>query len=53
MVASIQNEEQDRITSPQHPDIQTGLVSPPEPRIRYYKYEQEKEMSVWDAENEI
>ena len=53
VVAIIQNAEQSRIPSPPRPDIQIGQVSPHDSRIRYYKYEQEREMSVWDAENEI
>ena len=53
VVAIIQNAEQSRIPSPPRPDIQIGQVSPPDSRIRYYKYKQEREMSVWDAENEI
>ena len=52
-VALIQNAEQSRIPSPPRPDLQLGQVSPPDPRIRYFEYEQEREMSVWDAENEI
>ena len=53
VVALIQNAEQSRIPSPPRPDLQLGQVSPPDPRIRYFEYEQEREMSVWDAENEI
>ena len=53
VVALIQNAEQSRIPSPPSPDLQMGQLSPPDSRIRYYEYEQEREMSVWDAENEI
>ena len=53
VVALIQDAEQSRIPSPPRPDLQLGQTSPPDPRIRYYEYEQEREMSVWDAENEI
>ena len=53
VVALIQSAEQSRVPSPSIPDIQIGQVSPPDSRICYYEYEQEREMSVWDAENEI
>ena len=53
VVALIQSAEQSRVPFPPRPDIQIGQVSPPDSRIRYYEYEQEREMSVWDAENEI
>ena len=53
VVALIQDAEQSRIPSPPRPDLQLGQTSPPDSRIRYYEYEQEHEMSVWDAENEI
>ena len=53
VVALIQNAEQSRILSPPRPDIQIGQTSSPDSRIRYYEYEQERELSVWDAENEI
>ena len=53
VVALIQTAEQSRIPSPPRPDLQLGQVSPPDTRIRYFEYEQEREMSVWDAENEI
>ena len=53
VVALIQSAEQSRVPSPPRPDIKIGQVSPPDPRVRYYEYEQEREMSVWDAENEI
>ena len=53
VVELIQNAEQVQIPSPPRPDIQIGSISPPDPRIRYYEYKQEKEMSVRDAENEI
>ena len=53
VVALIQNAEQSRVPSPSRPDIQIGQVSPPDSRIRYYEHEQEREMSVWDAENEL
>ena len=53
VVALIQTAEQSRIPSPPRPDLQLGQVSPPDPRVRYFEYEQEREMSVWDAENEI
>ena len=53
VVALIQNAEQIRISSPPRPDIQIGQVSPTDPRTRYYEYEQERKMSVWDAVNEI
>ena len=52
-VALIQDAEQSRIPSPPRPDIQIGQTSPPDSRIRYYECEQERELSVWDAENEI
>ena len=51
VVALIQDAEQSRVPSPPRPDIQP--TSPPDSRIRYYEYEQERELSVWDAENEI
>ena len=53
VVAPIQDAEQSRIPSPPRPDIQKGQTSPPDSRIRYYEHEQERELSVWDAENEI
>ena len=53
VVELIQNAAQVRIPSPPLPVIQIGHISPPDPRIRYNEYKQEKEMSVWDAENEI
>ena len=53
VVALIQTAEQSRIPSPPRPDLQLGQVSPLDPRVRYFEYEQEREMSVWDAENEI
>ena len=53
VVALIQDAEQSRIPSPPRPDLQLGQVSPSDPGIRYFEYEQEREMSVWDAENEI
>ena len=53
VVALIQSAEQSRIPSPPRPDLQLGQVSLPDPKIRYFEYEQEREMSVWDAENEI
>ena len=53
VVALIQDAEQSRIPSPPRPDLQSGQVSPSDPGTRYYEYEQEREMSVWDAENEI
>ena len=53
VVALIQDAEQSRIPSPPRPDLQLGQTSPPDSRIRYYEYEQKREMSVWDAENEI
>ena len=53
VVALIQSAEQSRVPSPPRPDIQSGQVSPPDSRIRYYEYEHEREMLVWDAENEI
>ena len=53
VVALIQSAEQPRVPSPPRPDIQIGQVSPPDSRIRYYENEQEKKMSVWDAEKEI
>ena len=49
----IQSAEHSRIPSPPRPDIQIGQVSPPDSRVRYHEYEQERELSVWDAENEI
>ena len=49
----IQNAEQVRSPSPPRPDIQMGQVSPFDPRTRYYENEQEREISVWEAENEI
>ena len=53
VVTLIQTAEQSRIPSPPQPDLKLGQVSPPDPRVRYFEYEQEREMSVWDAENEI
>ena len=53
VVTLIQNAEKSRIPSPPRPDIQIGQASPPDSRVRYYEYEQERELSVWDAENEI
>ena len=53
VVDLIQSAEQSRDPSPPRPDIEIGQVSPPDSRIRYYEYEQKREMSVWDAENEI
>ena len=53
VVALIQNAKQSRIPSPPRPDLQLGQVSPSDSRIRYFEYEQEREISVWDAENEI
>ena len=53
VVALIQDAEQSRIPSPPRPDIQIGQSSPPDSRIKYYEYEQERELSVWDAENKI
>ena len=53
VVAMIQSAEHSRIPSPPRPDIQIGQVSPPDSRVRYHEYEQERELSVWDAENEI
>ena len=53
VVALIQDAEQSRTPSPPRPDLQLGQTSPPDSRIRYYEYEQEREMSVCDAENEI
>ena len=53
VVAMIQNAEQSRIPSPPRPDIQIGQASRTDSRVRYYEYEQERELSVWDAENEI
>ena len=53
VVTLIQKAEQSRIPSPPRPDLQLGQVSPPDPRVRYFEYEQEREISVWDAENEI
>ena len=53
VVALIQDAEQSRTPPPPGPDIQIGQTSPPDSRIRYYEYEQERELSVWDAENEI
>ena len=53
VVTMIQNAEQSRILSPPRPDIQIGQASPPDSRVRYHEYEQEREFSVWDAENEI
>ena len=52
-VALIQDAEQSRIPSPPRPDLQLGQTSSPDSRIGYYDYEQEREISVWDAENEI
>ena len=53
VVALIQDAEQSRIPSPPRPNLQLGQVSPSDPRTRYFEYKQEREMSVWDAENEI
>ena len=53
VVALIQRKKQSRVPSPPRPDIRIGQVSPPDSQIRCYEYEQEREMSVWDAENEI
>ena len=53
VVELIQNAEQVGIPSPPRQDIHIGHVSPPDPRITYYEFEQEREMSVCDAENEI
>ena len=53
VVALTQDAEQSKIPSPPRPDIQIGQTSPPDSRISYYEYEQERELSVWDAENEI
>ena len=53
VVALIQSAEQSRVPSPPRPDIQIGQVSSPNSRIHHYEYEREREMSVWDAENEI
>ena len=53
VVALMQDAEQSRIPSPPRSDIQIGQTSPPDSRIRYYEFEQERELSVWDAENEI
>ena len=53
VVAMIQSAEHSRIPSPPRPEIQIGQVSPPDLRVRYHEYEQERELSVWDAENEI
>ena len=53
VVTMIQNAEQSRVPSPPRPDIQIVQVSPPDSRVRYYEFEQERELSVWDAENEI
>ena len=51
--AMIQSAEHSRNPSPPRPEIQIGQVSPPDSRVRYHEYEQERELSVWDAENEI
>ena len=51
VVALIQDAEQSRISSPPRPDIQIAQTSPPDSRIRFYEYEQERELSVRDAEN--
>ena len=53
VVALIQDAEHSRVPSPPRPDIQIGHTSPPDSRIGYYEYEQERELSVWDAEIEI
>ena len=53
VVALIQNAERSRNPSPPRPDLQLGQVSPSDPGIRYIEYEQEREMSVWYAENEV
>ena len=53
VVALIQDADQLRIPSLPRPDIQIGQTSPPDSGIRYYEYEQERELSFWDAENEI
>ena len=53
VVALIQDAEHSRVPSPPRPDIQIGQTSPPDSRIRYNEYEQERDLSVWDAENEI
>ena len=53
VVALIQDAQQSRFPSPPQPDLHLGQVSPSDPRTRYFEYEQEREMSVWDAENEI
>ena len=42
VVALIQNAEQSGIPSPPRPDIQLGQVSPSDPGIRYFEYEQER-----------
>ena len=47
VVALIQDAEHSRVPSPPRADIQIGQTSPPDPRIRYYEYEQERELSVW------
>ena len=52
VVALIQDAEKSRIPSPPRPDLHLGQTSPPDSRIRY-EYEQEREISVWAAENEI
>ena len=53
VVTLIQDADESRIPSPPSPDIQIGQTSPLDSRIRYYEHEQERELSVWDAENEI
>ena len=53
VVALIQDADQSKVPSPPRPAIQIGQTSPPGSRIRYYEYEQERELSVWDVENEI
>ena len=53
MVALIQDDENSIIPSPPRPDLQLGQVSPSDDEVRYIEYEKEREMSVWDAENEI
>ena len=53
MVELIQSAEHHRIPSPPRADIQIGSVSPSDPRNRYQDYEQEREISVWYAENEL
>ena len=53
VVALIQDAKHSRVPSPPRPDIQIGQTSTLHPRIRYYEYEQERELSGWDAENKI